>query len=236
MRPCIGDNLLFFGDLPLSVKIKDPQQPAKACVIWMHGLGADGNDMAGLAAELPLAVPVRHVFMDAPIRPVTLNNNMSMRAWYDIVGMKLTDREDRAGILASENLIRTVIEQQCAAGFKPSQIFLAGFSQGAAMALRTGLHLSTPLAGVIALSGYLPLSAECKPALDLSTPIWIAAGQFDPIVLPGWTKHAFDWFVSQGFKNVHWHEYPMEHTLCLEEIRDLAHFLSTQILSFGVKQ
>ncbi len=217
----------------MSVYIKEPKQPALACVIWMHGLGADGRDMAGLAEQLPLTVPVRHVFMDAPVRPVTLNNNMSMRAWYDIVGMKLTDREDRAGILASENLIRKVFEQQCADGFKPSQIFFAGFSQGAAMALRTGLHMTTPLAGIIALSGYLPLSAECKPALSFNTPIWIAAGTFDPIVLPSWTKHGFDWFLSQGFQDVEWHEYPMEHTLCLQEIRDVAGWLSAQILSFS---
>lgn len=197
----------------------------------MHGLGSDAKDMAGLAAQLPLTVPVRHVFMDAPVRPVTLNNKMSMRAWYDIVGMKLTDREDRDGILQSEGLIRQVIEQQCADGFLSHQIFLAGFSQGAAMALRTGLHATTPLAGVVALSGYLPLSGECKPALDLNTPIWIAAGKFDPVVLPGWTKHSCDWLLSQGFKQVQWHEYPMEHTLCMAEIQDLAIWLSSQVLS-----
>lgn len=215
----------------MSVYIKDPQQQAQACVIWMHGLGADANDMAGLAAQLPLTVPVRHVFMDAPVRPVTLNNNMSMRAWYDIVGMKLTDREDRVGILQSEDLIRQVIAQQCADGFLSHQIFLAGFSQGAAMALRTGLHASMPLAGVVALSGYLPLSEECKPLLALNTPIWIAAGKFDPVVLPSWTKHSFDWLQGQGFQHVQWHEYPMEHTLCMEEIQDLANWLSSQVLS-----
>ena len=215
----------------MSVYIKEPQQQALACVIWMHGLGSDAKDMAGLANQLPLTVPVRHVFMDAPVRPVTLNNRMSMRAWYDIVGVKLTDREDRDGILASQGLIQQVIEQQCADGFSTRQIFLAGFSQGAAMALRTGLHAPTPLAGVVALSGYLPLSDECTPVLDRNTPIWIAAGTYDQVVLPSWTKHSVDWLLSQGFQQVQWHEYPMEHTLCMAEIQALAIWLSSQVLS-----
>lgn len=224
----------------MNVNIKDPQQQAQACVIWMHGLGADGSDMAGVANQLGMATPVRHVFIDAPVRPVTLNNHMPMRAWYDIVGMKLTDREDRDGLMRSEGMIHQIIENQLTDGFKSHQIFLAGFSQGGAMALFTGLRSAAPLAGIISLSGYLPLSSECDPVLvNNSTPIFIAGGQFDPIVLPAWTKQSFDWVQSRGFEQVAWHEYPMEHSICVEEIRDLSHWLTSRITSIphnhGVK-
>ena len=216
----------------MNVYIKEPQQQAQACVIWMHGLGADAKDMAGLAEQLPLKLPVRHVFIDAPVRPVTLNNNMSMRAWYDIVGMKLTDREDRDGLLRSEGMIQQIIENQITDGFKRDQIFLAGFSQGAAMALFTGLRSAAPLAGIISLSGYLPLSAECDTEFKhSSTPVFIAGGKFDPIVLPAWTKQSFDWVLSRGYQHVAWHEYPMEHSICAAEIRDIAGWLTTQISS-----
>ena len=225
----------------MNVYMKDSQQQAQACVLWMHGLGADANDMMGVADQLPLMLPVRHVFIDAPVRPVTLNNHMPMRAWYDIVGLKLTDREDREGLMRSEDMIRQIIDNQLADGFKLNQIFLAGFSQGGAMALFTGLRSSAPLAGVITLSGYLPLSSECEQALaNGSTPVFMAAGQFDPIVLPAWTKQSFDWLQSRGFQHVAWHEYPMEHSICAQEIRDLAGWLTMQISSIkscnGVKE
>lgn len=214
----------------MNVYIKDPQQQAQACVIWMHGLGADANDMAGLAEQLSLTVPVRHVFMDAPVRPVTLNNHMPMRAWYDIIGIKLTDREDRDGLMQSENMIREMIENQIKEGFRSNQIFLAGFSQGAAMALFTGLRSSTPLAGIVTLSGYLPLSSECDPVqINNRTPVFMAAGRFDPIVLPAWTKQSLDWLQLRGFEHIAWHEYSMEHSICIEEIRDLAAWLTSRI-------
>lgn len=230
----ISDNLLFERATGLNIYIKEPQQQAQACVIWMHGLGADAKDMMGVADQMPLTVPVRHVFIDAPIRPVTLNNNMSMRAWYDIVGMKLTDREDRDGLLRSEGMIRQIIENQMTDGFKSSQIFLAGFSQGSAMALFTGLRATIPLAGIIALSGYLPLSSECDSGLANSgTPIFIASGTFDPIVLPAWTKQSFAWLQSHGFQHVTKHEYPMEHSICAEEIHDMTSWLTSHILSIA---
>ncbi len=216
----------------LNVYIEEPQQHALACVIWMHGLGADANDMVGLVKQLPLAVPVRHVFIDAPIRPVTWNNNMPMRAWYDILGMKLTDREDRDGLMRSEGMIRQIIENQVTAGFNLDQIFLAGFSQGGAMALFTGLRSPLPLAGIITLSGYLPLSSECElERVNNNVPVFIAGGQFDQIVLPAWTKQSFDWLQSRGFQHVTRHEYPMEHSICAAEIRDLACWLTAQISS-----
>ena len=215
----------------LNVYINDPTRQAQACVIWMHGLGSDANDMMGLVGQLPLTVAVRHVFIEAPVRPVTLNNRMSMRAWYDIVGIKLTDREDREGILQSEDMIREVIDNQLADGFESTQIFLAGFSQGGAMALFAGLRSLKPLGGIVSLSAYLPLVSDCESILDKRTPMFIAGGRFDPIVLPGWTKQSYDWVVSCGFQRVTCLDYPMEHSICIEEIRDLAGWFSSEIVS-----
>lgn len=214
----------------MSVYTKEPQQQAQACVIWMHGLGADASDMMGLADQLPIHdVAIRHVFIDAPHRPVTLNGGMVMPAWYDILGMKLVDREDKNGIEQSEQLIRKVIESQLNDGFKSTQIFLAGFSQGGAMALYTALHMNSLLGGVIALSSYLPLAAETKPSLDKNTPFFMASGQFDPLVLPQWSQQSKDWILSNGYEAVSFHQYPMEHSICFEEIKDLSFWLSKQI-------
>ncbi|KTC91796.1 MULTISPECIES: alpha/beta hydrolase [Legionella] len=212
----------------MNVYIKKPEQQADACVIWMHGLGADASDMASLAEQLIVdSVALRHVFLDAPIRPVTLNNGLSMRAWYDISGMKLTDREDREGILQSEEFIRQVIDSQIEEGFTTEQIFLAGFSQGGAMALYTALHMTSPLAGVIALSAYLPLADQCKTNLPKETPIFVAGGQYDPIVLPMWTKQSAEWLTAAGY-SVSTHNYLMEHSVCAEELNDLSSWLSVQ--------
>ncbi len=154
----------------MNTVVIEPVQKAQACMIWMHGLGAGADDMAGLAKQLPLKhMPVRHVALNAPVRPVTLNQGMSMPAWYDITGFSLTDREDKAGILASEQIILDVIKAQIADGFSPSTIFLAGFSQGGAMALFTALRTEVALGGVIALSAYLPLASECEIKLDKKT-------------------------------------------------------------------
>ncbi len=219
--------------------IQDPQQPAQACIIWMHGLGANGADMAGVAKQLSINVPIRHVFLDAPVRPVTLNNRMPMRAWYDIIGIKLTDREDREGLMQSEALIRQAIDHQIAHGFKPQQIFLAGFSQGSAMALFTGLRSNLALGGIVALSGYLPLAADCEPkSTTCALPIFIGGGRFDPVVLPDWTKQSFDWLKARGFTHLAWHQYSIEHSICMEEIRDIGHWLSSIISTIhahGVK-
>jgi len=211
------------------VYVKEPNQPAQACVIWMHGLGSDAQNMMGVADVMPSTVPLRHVFVDAPVRPVTLNNHMPMRAWYNIVGLKLMDREDREGILQSEKMILDVITGQLAEGFTSKQIYLAGFSQGGAMALFIGLRSIAPLGGVIALSSYLPLISECEQALIPSTPIFMAMGEQDPIVLPSWTRQSYDWLLSQQFKHISWKQYPMEHIICIEEIRDLSHWLGEQV-------
>ncbi|MBI2785761.1 MAG: alpha/beta hydrolase [Legionella longbeachae] len=214
----------------MNVLINESQAPSKACIIWMHGLGADASDMMGVADELTMAdMPLRHVFINAPMRPVTLNGGMVMPAWYDIVGIKLIDREDKEGIEQSAMMIRKVMDDQLNDGFSFNQIFLAGFSQGGAMALYTALHTTARLAGVIALSAYLPLAADSRLKLDKSTPFFMGSGQFDPLVLPQWTEQSKDWLLDKGFKNISNFNYPMEHSICLEEIKDLSLWLSQQV-------
>lgn len=208
------------------MKIKNPTEAAKICIIWMHGLGSDASNMMTLASELPLTLPVRHVCLDAPVRPVTFNNHMQMRAWYDIVGFKAEDRDDKEGILQSTDAIHQVIEAQLAEGFCASQIFLAGFSQGGAMALVAGLHSKHAVGGIISLSAYLPLAAHIKTNLDRNTPIFIGSGLYDPVVLPAWTANSVQWLQVQGFNQVDVRHYPMEHTVCFEEVNEIANWLA----------
>lgn len=213
----------------LNVHIKNPAGKAEACIVWLHGLGSNAEDMAGLANELTLTEPIRHVFVDAPVRPVTINNRMPMRAWYDIVGTNLNDREDREGIFQSKDLITDVIDAQIAEGFESHQIFLAGFSQGGAMALFTGLQMPSPLAGIIALSAYLPMPSACAMTLDTRTPLFFAIGQYDTIVLPQWSNLSLTPLLNKGYTHISKHEYPMEHTVCLEEIQDLSRWIHAQM-------
>lgn len=214
----------------LKTYTKEPDRPAIACVIWMHGLGADAANMMGVADVFPdSATPIRHVFVDAPIRPVSLNNNMPMRAWYNLSGLTLQDRDDREGILQSEQEIETIIAEQLTQGFQPNQIYLAGFSQGGAMALFIGLRAQHALGGVIALSAYLPQQADCLVGGCLSLPIFMAMGTLDPIVIPAWTKLSYDFVLSRGFHQVCWKEYNIEHTICIQEIVDLSRWLEAQI-------
>lgn len=210
--------------------MKEPSAPAQACVIWMHGLGADASDMAGLADQMTVAnVALRHVFINAPMRPVTLNNGMVMPSWYDIIGFELTDRQDKAGIEQSELVIRKVMDEQLNDGFVFEQIFLAGFSQGGAMALHTALHTAARLGGIIVLSAYLPLADHTRPKLDKRTPIFMGSGTFDPLVLPKWVEMSEDWLLNNGYTNISKHQYPMEHSVCMEEIKDMSLWLSQQV-------
>lgn len=207
----------------LNVFINESQAQTQACVIWMHGLGADASDMMSLVDQLTIEdVAIRHVFINAPQRPVTLNGGMVMPAWYDIIGVKLIDREDKEGIEQSELLIRKVIDEQLNDGFTHNQIFLAGFSQGGAMALHTALHTPARLGGVVALSAYLPLAAQTRANLDKSTPFFMGAGQFDPLVLPQWTESSKDWLLKKGYEHISYYKYSMEHSICFEEIKDLS--------------
>ncbi len=206
----------------------EPTQKAKACVIWMHGLGANADDMAGLAKQLPLTTPVRHVALNAPVRPVTLNQGMPMPAWYDITGLSLTDREDKVGILDSEQRILEAVNTQIAEGFSPEAIYLAGFSQGGAMALFTALRTKMALGGVLALSAYLPLAAECQVQLDRTTPMFIASGSLDEVVLPAWTAKSTAWLREAGFNALTIKEYPMGHAVCIEEMQALTQWIEKQ--------
>ncbi|OGV36590.1 MAG: hypothetical protein A3E88_03060 [Legionellales bacterium RIFCSPHIGHO2_12_FULL_35_11] len=214
----------------MSIHIKKPNcNNAKAVVIWLHGLGADGNDMIRVVDAFQDNLPIVHIFVDAPIRPVTINNNMPMRAWYNISGMQLTDREDLDGILASEKIINDIIESQVKEGFSYQQIFLAGFSQGGALALFISLRNQHQIGGCISLSAYLPCVAQCSNTYHPNLPIFMAMGEFDLVVQPAWTKASYSWIRSKYFVNLTWKQYPMAHNICIEEINDISFWLNERI-------
>ncbi|MDT8992481.1 dienelactone hydrolase family protein [Curvibacter sp. APW13] len=200
-----------------------------AAVIWLHGLGADGHDFAGLVPELDLrgCPPIRFIFPHAPSIPVTINNGYVMPAWFDILGMNGQGPKDEAGIRRSQTQIHALIAQERARGIAAEHIVLAGFSQGCAMALHTGLRLTERLAGIVALSGFLPLpetmATERHPA-NAQTPVFMAHGSMDPVVRVERGTASRDTLLALG-QPVDWHSYPMEHSLCAEEVADISAFL-----------
>jgi phospholipase/carboxylesterase len=215
------------------IELQTVPQP-NATVIWLHGLGADGYDFVPVAREMEAlgAPPARYVFPHAPMRPVTINGGYVMRAWYDILGTDLVRREDEAGIRASQAAVEKLIAHEVARGAPPARIVLAGFSQGGAIALQTGLRQPQPLAGLVALSCALPLAdppglirGERHPA-SARVPIFLAHGNADPIVPIARGAASRDRLTALGHP-VQWHEYPMPHSVCAEEIRDIAAFLQT---------
>lgn len=200
-----------------------------ASVIWLHGLGADGYDFVPVVRELQAyGVPaVRYVFPHAPMQPVTINGGQVMRAWYDILALDNLRREDDAGVRASQLQVARLIEREIARGMPASRIVLAGFSQGGAIALQTGLRWPTPLAGLLALSTYLPLAATLAPeasAAGRTVPIFMAHGTSDPVIPLARAVASRDALVAAGYA-VQWHQYPMPHSVSAEELRDLAQFL-----------
>jgi phospholipase/carboxylesterase len=200
-----------------------------AAVIWMHGLGADGNDFASMVPQLDLrgCQAIRFVFPHAPKMPVTINGGYIMPAWYDITGTDLISRQDAAGIHKSAQAISALVDHEVARGIAPERIVLAGFSQGCAMALHTGLRQANTLAGIVALSGYLPLAetlATERTAANARTPIFMAHGTQDPVVVPARGEASRDLLTSMGY-TVHWHTYPMPHSVHPREIGDIANFL-----------
>jgi phospholipase/carboxylesterase len=207
----------------------NPIQPATHSVIWLHGLGADGHDFAGIVPELnlPAKMAMRFILPHAPMRPVTLNNGMTMRAWYDIYGLSASAREDEDGIRQVALLINELIEQEHARGVAYEKIVLAGFSQGGALALYCGLCFPEKLAGILALSAYLPVAnllyKEASPA-NKSTPIFMAHGLYDPVVPLLFGQGSYGLLKTQGYQ-VDWRTYPMQHAVCLEEIRDISTWL-----------
>ena len=202
-----------------------------AAVIWLHGLGADGHDFAALVPELDLQAcpPIRFVFPHAPSMAVTLNAGYVMPAWYDILGSDLVNRQDASGIARSAHAIAALIEVEAARGIPYRNIVLAGFSQGCAMALHTGLRFGQRLAGIMALSGYLPLAdtlaAERHPA-NAGTPIFMAHGSQDPVVAPERAEASRQLLKQLGYP-VQWHSYPMEHSVHPREVADISAFLAS---------
>lgn len=208
-----------------SVEIVTGREP-RAAVIWMHGLGADGHDFEPVVPELGMpAVPgIRFVFPHAPVQPVTINGGAAMRAWYDVTG---DGRQDEAGIRASQARIEALIARERARGVAAGSIVLAGFSQGGAIALQTGLRHPERLAGILALSTYLPLpdtlEQEASPS-NRDLPIFMAHGRGDPVIPISWAMRSRDKLVSLGF-TVNWREYPMPHSVCAEEITHVGAWL-----------
>lgn len=213
----------------------EPNGSATCSVIWLHGLGADGNDFVPLVPELnlPPEPGVRFVFPHAPSIPVTINGGMVMPAWYDIRGADLGAGQDMEGLRASADRIRDLVDREEARGIPSSRIVLAGFSQGGAVALHLGLRLDRPLAGILALSCYLmgagSLAGERHPA-NQDTPIFQAHGDYDPMVPPERGREAHDLLVSLGHTAT-WRTYPMMHAVCEEEIRDIGRWLEEVLVS-----
>jgi phospholipase/carboxylesterase len=203
---------------------------AQYCVIWLHGLGADGHDFEPIVHELnlPPDLAIRFIFPHAPMIPVTINNGYVMRAWYDILAMDIGSKQDEAGVRQSQMLVNQIIQQQVAEGISSECIVLAGFSQGGAIILQTGLRLDKPLAGLMALSTYLPLadSFEAEKTLqNAHTPIFMAHGDSDPVVKPELAYRARSFLERQGY-SVEWQEYAgMQHGVCAQEIADIRKWL-----------
>ncbi|MEY3629570.1 MAG: hypothetical protein RLY91_1336 [Pseudomonadota bacterium] len=203
-------------------------------VLWLHGLGADGHDFAPIVPELrlPASLAVRFIFPHATIQPVTINGGMAMRSWYDILTPNLVKREDEAGIRTSEQAIQALITRENARGVPTSRIVLAGFSQGCAMTLHTGIRLKEKLAGLMGLSGYLPLidmAAQERHSANATTPIFLAHGTHDPVVTLERAEASRAKLVDLGY-SVQWHTYPMPHSVCAQEINDISSFLQSVLL------
>ena len=211
-----------------TIEVETAPKP-DAAVIWLHGLGADGHDFEPIVPELVQRGEKRwrFVFPNAPIRPVTLNGGMPMRAWYDILGLDRKMTEDAAGFKESDAAIRELIAAEMARGIASTRIVLAGFSQGGAVSLYTVPRLNNTLAGVMALSCYLPREvtfAEERMSGNDATPIFMAHGQADPMIPIILGMKSRDFLVQHGYK-VEWHDYPMAHSVCPLEIADIRKFL-----------
>ena len=210
-----------------------PATPATASVIWLHGLGADGHDFVPIVPELklPASPGIRFIFPHAPVRPVTLNMGMRMRAWYDIKTLTAEGRADESGLRESIARLEALIAAERASGIACTRIVIAGFSQGAAVALNGALRHAESLAGVLALSCYLPLqaalAAELSPA-NRQVPILMCHGQQDPVLPLALGLMACNWLRATGYR-VEWKEYPMQHQVCLPEIQDIATWLRARL-------
>ncbi len=199
-------------------------------IIWLHGLGADGHDFESIVPELSLnkAEHINFIFPNAPVQAVTINGGMQMRSWYDILEASLDRKVAVDDIYQSSTLLDDIIQSEIDKGIKTENILLAGFSQGGVIALHTGLRYPQKLAGIIALSTYMPTTEQLKTeraACNNEIPIFIAQGTMDPVVNPQIAKDSFSRLKAMGYP-ISWHEYPMQHSLCMEEITDISAFIN----------
>lgn len=207
----------------------NPVAPPAWVVIWLHGLGADGHDFEAIVPQLQLdaTIPVRFVFPHAPLRPITINGGMVMRGWYDIRQMDLSRDMDTQSVIESSGLLTALIERELNSGIASNRIILAGFSQGGAIVLHTGPRFSRPLAGILALSTYAPTIASLpteRHSANQTTPILMTHGEFDPLIPVSLGEATRDRLLELNYA-LQWKTFPMQHEVCLEEIRDISAWL-----------
>ena len=219
--------------MPLpSIELETGPNPRHA-VIWLHGLGADGHDFEPIVPELvDKSWPaLRFVFPHAPVRPITVNGGMAMRAWYDISGMEIAQRQDEVGIRDSFRLLGDLIEREVARGIAAKDILIAGFSQGGAIVLAGGLRYPQRLGGIIALSTYLPLAEKTDAEaerINHDVPVFMAHGMLDPTIPHALGEMSRDYLAQRGYP-IDWHAYPMAHQVCAQEIADLRTWLGARL-------
>lgn len=222
-----------FESLPRPPVIVEPmqgQKQAEYCVIWLHGLGANGHDFESIVPELQLDLAIKYVFPHAPEMPVTINMGMQMPAWYDIRNMaSLAEDADWAGMKQSEAYLSQLIELAEAEGFKSDNILLAGFSQGGVIAYRTALQLSKNIAGLMVLSSYLPLKGDEEIQIQPATPVMVAHGTMDPVVPYQAGLLALQALKQAGLSPA-FYDYPMQHQVCMEEIQAMSEFIRSAFM------
>ena len=211
-----------------SIELETAPEPT-AAIIWMHGLGADGADFVPIVRELDLTgcPGIRFIFPHAPTMPVTINNGYVMRAWYDILGTDIARTEDEAGLRQAQQSVEQLIEREKSRGIPAARIVLAGFSQGCAMAIQTGLRHPETLAGLLCLSGYVPLASTVaaeRSAANQNTPIFLAHGRSDQVIPIDRAEKSRDLLQAVCYA-VEWHEYRMQHSVCEEEVGDISTWL-----------
>ena len=222
----LSDDWSIILALPECVEVTTGANPVGS-VIWLHGLGADGHDFEPIVPELrlPASLPLRFVFPHAPVRPVTINGGMAMRAWYDIVSLDAEGRADAAGVQDSTAIVEALIAREVERGIVAERIVIAGFSMGGAVVINTALETSHALAGLMVLSTYVPIPS----AIDSSTssrdiPVFMAHGTFDPMLPLQWGQLSAEKLQDAGFE-IEWRDYPMAHAVCPDEIRDIRTWL-----------
>ncbi len=208
-----------------AIELETGENP-DAAVIWLHGLGANGHDFVPIVQQLrlPADLTIRFIFPHAPVRPITINQGLEMPGWYDISNMSIVGEEDVEGMLESSQAIHQLCEQQEEQGIDSTRIIVAGFSQGGAIALHCGLNYPRPLAGIMALSTYLPRCAVLGSTTNLAVPLFMAHGLQDDVVALNYGKSSCQRLQTAGY-SVSWHEYPMLHGVCVEEIEDIQNWL-----------